>query len=105
MPPVAIKVEMRLPASTKKVDSWYIASCPPLDVHSQGMSEHEALHNLTEALRFFIESCFERGTLEQVLKDSGFSLSHDEYPQPQPNHYVNVPISLLAAQHAQADTC
>ena len=105
MQPVAIKVEMRLPACTKKEGAWYIASCPPLDVHSQGMSETEALHNLTEALRFFIESCFERGTLEQVLKDSGFALSHDEYPQAQQNHYVNVPISLLAAQHAQAKAC
>jgi hypothetical protein len=43
-----------------------------LDVYSQGETEAKALENLIEAIQMFLRSCFERGTLDQVLKDSGF---------------------------------
>ena len=69
-----ITFEMRLPAETHQKGRWWIASCPPLDVASQGHSEAEALTNLEDALVFFIESCVERGTIFDVLRDAGFSL-------------------------------
>ena len=67
-----IGVEFHLPAKIRKKGKWYVSSCPSLDVHSQGHSREEARQNLIDALVFFFESCFERGTLEAVLRDAGF---------------------------------
>ena len=70
-----IGVEFRLPAKIRKKGRWYVSSCPPLDVHSQGHTKEEARRNLIDALVFFLESCFERGTLEEVLRDEGHLVS------------------------------
>lgn len=67
-----IGVEFRLPAKIRKKGKWYVSSCPSLDVHSQGHTKDEARRNLIDALVFFLESCFERGTLEAVLREAGF---------------------------------
>ncbi|MBI1816626.1 MAG: type II toxin-antitoxin system HicB family antitoxin [Deltaproteobacteria bacterium] len=67
-----IGVEFRLPATVRKKGKWYVSSCQPLDVHSQGRTREEARKNLVDALVFFLESCFERGTLADVLRDAGF---------------------------------
>jgi len=67
-----IGVEFRLPAKIRKKGKWYVSSCPSLDVHSQGHTKEEARRNLVDALVFFLESCFERGTLEAVLRGAGF---------------------------------
>jgi predicted RNase H-like HicB family nuclease len=68
-----IGIEFRLPARIHKKGKWYVSSCPSLDVHSQGHSKNEARQNLIDALGFFLESCFERGTLEEVLREAGFA--------------------------------
>src|SRR5713101_5741624 len=67
-----IGIEFRLPARIRKKGKWFVSSCPPLDVHSQGHTKEEARRNLVDALVFFLESCFERGTLEEVLREAGF---------------------------------
>ena len=67
-----IGIEFRLPAKIRKKGKWYVSSCASLDVHSQGHTREEARQNLIDALDFFLESCFERGTLEEVLRDAGF---------------------------------
>ena len=51
----------------------WTASCPILDVWTQGKSKEEARNNLFEALQLWLESCYERGTLEAALKECGFS--------------------------------
>lgn len=69
-----VKVEFTVPAEVRGPGdggAYYISVCPPLDVYSQGETENIALANLAEALRLFIESCFERGTLEEVLDGRG----------------------------------
>ena len=67
-----VGVEFRLPARIRKRGKWYVSSCLSLDVHSQGHTKEEARQNLIDALVFFLESCFERGTLEEVLRQAGF---------------------------------
>ena len=69
-------IEFKLPFKIKKNDSWYISSCPILDIHSQGKTEKKARENLYEALSLFLVSCFERGTLADVLKESGLTPLH-----------------------------
>jgi predicted RNase H-like HicB family nuclease len=67
-----IGIEFRLPARIRKKGKWYVSSCASLDVHSQGLTKQQARRNLIDALVFFLESCFERGTLAEVLREAGF---------------------------------
>lgn len=49
---------IRLPYSIKERANWYLASCPILDVHSQGETPEKAKKNLKEAISLFLISCF-----------------------------------------------
>ena len=92
-----MKVTFQLPAIIKKERGWYIAICPILDVVTQGKTQAQAKKNLGDALYLFLTSCIERGTLNEVLKQSGFHPSqetpilHDKRQE-----YINVPLSLLS---------
>jgi len=72
MQPVRVWFVFELPAVIKKKGEYYISCCPVLDVYSQGETKGKALKNLTQALRLFFVSCFERGTLDDVLRECGF---------------------------------
>lgn len=69
---VDVTFQVSLPYVVKKRGTWFISSCPVLDVSSQGRTGKEAQENLIEALQLFLVSCYERGTLSQVLRESGF---------------------------------
>ena len=95
----SVKVEFTLPVEVREADdggAYYVSVCPPLDVLSQGETEEAALANLAEALRLFIESCFERGTLEEVLKDCGFVPGKDNQKVAAGERVVRVPLPLVA---------
>src|SRR5208282_2341122 len=62
-------IELTLAARTKKKGKWFVSSCDVLDVHSQGRTRPKAEQNLRDALESFLVSCYERGTLEAVLRD------------------------------------
>lgn len=49
-------------------DAW-VATCPALDVASQGDSEDHALEMLREALELFVEDCGEHDTLWEILAE------------------------------------
>jgi len=92
---------LSVPVVLKHEDKWIIASCPELGVHSQGKTEHAALKNIAEALSLFVQSCFERGTLEQVLKDCGFEPASRRVRMPRESEMTRnivVPLPLLATQ-------
>jgi len=76
--PVLIKVEVSVPAEVHKKGDWWISSCPVLDVCSQGRTKEEAMSNLEEALALFVDSCVERGTLFDVLREAGFERVSEE---------------------------
>jgi predicted RNase H-like HicB family nuclease len=65
-------MEFILPVRVRKKGKWFVSSCQLLDVHSQGRTRAEAERNLQDALSSFLSSCFERGTLDDVLRESGF---------------------------------
>ena len=88
---------VELPAQVKREGKWYISCCPILDVCSQGETKEKALNNLIEALRLFLISCFERGTLDEVLRECGFEPVDvkgpiKEKPFPKRFESVNVPL-------------
>ncbi|MFQ6056614.1 MAG: type II toxin-antitoxin system HicB family antitoxin [Methanosarcinales archaeon] len=43
-------------AIIEKEENWYVASCPELEVASQGKSIEDALNNLKEAVELYIET-------------------------------------------------
>ena len=89
-------LNMQLPAQIKKKKKWYVARCPVLDVYAQGETQKKALNNLIEALRLFLVSCIERGTLDEVLKSCGFKLSEKEInaQKPFPKKYTSIQIPI-----------
>ena len=64
---------MPVEVSFKPSGKYWLASCPSLDVHTQGDSFECAEKNLKEALVLFFESCLSRGTLKEVLQQAGYS--------------------------------
>ena len=55
----------------------YVSHCDPLDVCSQGDTEEEALANLNEAIQIFLSTCYEMGTLNEVLIECGLTPTED----------------------------
>ena len=102
MKTLGMEMRCKLPASVKKEGKYFISCCPVLDVYSQGTTEKEALHNLAESLSLFFVSCFKRGTLDKVLKDSGFKAT-SKLPKKKPtfDHFksIDFPIPFLVNRH------
>ena len=69
-----------LPIRITRKKENYVSCCPVLDVWSQGETRKEAKENLQEALQLFLIDCFERGSLDKVLKDCGFTASKTLVP-------------------------
>ena len=67
-----VTFNVQLPYTVRRNGVAHVAWCPALDVYSQGPSHKKAVLNLADALRLFLMSCYERGTLDQVLRESGF---------------------------------
>ena len=96
-----IRIELSVPAEVRQDGGHFVSFCPPFDVYSQGPDEEAALTNLVEALQLFIESCFSRSNLGQVLKDCGFE------PDTDPElvgdgRMIRVPFPLVASGEAHA---
>jgi predicted RNase H-like HicB family nuclease len=72
MPKVTINAT--LPAKIYKEGDVWVSICPILDVASQGCTKQEAKENLQEAIHLFMETCFEMGTLMQVMQDCSKAL-------------------------------
>jgi len=98
-----IEFMVKVPIKIAKKEGMHISSCPSLDIYSQGGSEAEARNNLGEALRLFITSCFERGTLEAVLRECGFRpLRKAAKATPENNKFITVPIPFETATACHA---
>jgi predicted RNase H-like HicB family nuclease len=99
-----IQFSMHLPAKVVKKRNIYVSFCPALDVATQGDTEEEAKRNLIEALSAFVLSCLERGTLEEVLKECGFTPLQGTFVKPKSYRnvdYVDVPIPLIASRESR----
>jgi predicted RNase H-like HicB family nuclease len=100
-----MKLIMELPIKVTKKEEWFVAACPALDVVSQGDTAVEAKAHLAEALQLFLHSCLERGSLDAVLKDCGFSpvsgpIGEDDIAEDK----IDIPLHLLAVL-SEPDQC
>lgn len=104
-------ITVMLPFGLTKRRKHYLASCPILDVHSQGDTSEKAKSNLVEALSLFLISCLERNTLDAVLKECGFKVASisQTAKTPRQQKYLTVPIPFHASHspyyHAAPNAC
>ena len=68
---IPVRFSSEFPIEIKKQGKWFISSCSSLDLYSQGRTRKSATENLAEAIRLFLESCLERGTLQSLLQQVG----------------------------------
>jgi len=101
-----LKFTVSLPVRVYREGNLFVADCP-LDVVSQGDTEARALESLAEAIQLFMISCYERGVLVDVLKDSGFRPGRpgetDDSFFEGAERLLDVPLPLLVAQSVQAN--
>lgn len=87
-----------LPIKITKKKNFYISCCPVLDVWSQGETRKRATENLREALQLFLIDCFERGTLDKVLKECGFKAAKTAHSKKQiskSKNKIDVPLPFI----------
>ncbi len=104
-----VTFNVKLPATIRREGDWFVSACPVLDIASQGKSEREALNNLVEAAQVFLLSCYERGTLDQVLKDCGFrplkKVSGRMRTLKKPAKWIDVALPFSAPIKGRAEHC
>jgi len=98
-----MEITVKLPIRLEKREKWFLASCDVLDVVTQGETEEQARKNIGDALYLFLMSCIERGTLDVVLRQCGFSPTSDPAVEPE-EEQINIPLHLLA-QFADSRHC
>ncbi len=84
--------ELTLPVKMKEEGGMFISCCPVLDIYSQGKTVTEARKNIIEAVKLFVITCFERGTLDTVLKECGFQAIKKPVVMPKDHKFIKVPI-------------
>lgn len=75
----------------KPSGKFWVASCPSLDVITQGETYERAQENLAEALTLFFESCLSRGTLEAVLHNAGYTREQIRTVRKAAREFIAVP--------------
>ncbi len=91
--------QVTLPAKIKKKKDRYVSSCDVLDINTQGYTEEEARQNLVEAIKLFFISCYERGTLDEALKECGFRALKAPTKSVKETGFVTVPIPFSTRNH------
>jgi len=77
--PDTVEISLDLQCTLRRdTRTRWIAGCPALDVYSQGRDEGDAKRSLEEAITLWVESCLERGTLDEALRELGFHRQDDE---------------------------
>jgi hypothetical protein len=65
-----------------KEGNQYVAHAMPLDVMSSGSSQEAAREALDEAVRAFLLTAADAGTLEEVLEECGYERRGDAWVSP-----------------------
>jgi len=100
-----VTLEIKLPVAIHREGDVYVARCLGLDVFSQGDDEAEALKNVKEAVFSFVTSCYDRGVLDQVLRESGFKRHSIEVPAtPTYHEMIDIPIPLYMIENTPRKT-
>ena len=61
----------------------YVAHVPELDVSTCGTTTDEARRNIQDAVRGFLETADEMGTLKDILEESGYRFENGHWHAPE----------------------
>ena len=64
---VGFNISIQLEISYDEEVKQWVSCCPVLDLYSQGDTKEQAIENIHEAVSLFLGTCYELGTLNQVL--------------------------------------
>jgi len=92
-----INFEVALPVTIFREGDAFVAHTPALDLSTCGSTLKETQRNFSDAVNLFIEVCIEKGTLDDVLADMGWTkkdsgwvpplvVSHESYSVQIPLH-------------------
>lgn len=72
----------------------FVSYCPELDVSSCGDTVEEAQANLRAAIRLFLEEAEKMGTLDAILRESGFKKTTEGWQAPRlvATELISVPV-------------
>ena len=65
-----------------KEGNQFVAHAIPLDVASSGPTPEAARRALDEAVKLFLETAAEQGTLPDVLEEAGYELVSEQWRSP-----------------------
>ncbi len=66
-----------------KEGETYVAHVPELDVSSCGATDEEARKNIRDAVRGFVETSADMGTLPEILEEAGYVREGDAWRAPE----------------------
>lgn len=66
-----------------KEGDTYVAHVPALDVSSCGATDDEARRNIRDAVRGFLASSADLGTLDEILEEAGYQREGDKWVAPE----------------------
>jgi predicted RNase H-like HicB family nuclease len=66
-----------------KEGDTYVAYVPSLDVSSCGATDDEARRNIRDAVRGFLASSSDLGTLDEILEEAGYERRGEEWVAPE----------------------
>jgi len=66
-----------------KEGETYVAHVPELDVSSCGATDEEARKNIRDAVRGFVETSSDMGTLPEILEEAGYVREGDAWRAPE----------------------
>lgn len=105
----SILMSFELPFTVEKDEfGYWISECPPLRVLSQGDTRDEAVENLKEAVSLFLVNSYDRGVLNDVLRECGITtqqvlLNNNEKES---QHFeVNIPLHIASNNSHQHSEC
>jgi hypothetical protein len=83
-----------------KEGRMFVARTPELDISSCATTKTKALANLQEAVRIFLEEAEKKGSLQQILKEAGFSRRRRTLVGPKlvDSMRITLPLPLSHAQ-------
>ena len=96
-----LTINMNVPLKLSREGELFIATCPLLDIVTQGDTEETAKKNLQEALGLFFITCIEMDTFSEVLKQCGFQPINTQNGNQAATNYqehIDVPLPFIAGQ-------
>lgn len=92
-----IPIQARVPVIMMKEGKRFVAYTPALDLSTSGRTFEQAKKRFEEAVQIFIEETTQRGTIERVLENYGWTRIRQQWAPPVVVAQESTPVQLRAA--------